>query len=164
MCAQLCPAAQPVLLPVRVAAHAKPLACFDAVAQQVATRGGGACYGWQVWEWPGLLLEAEFHAVWRANDGELHDITPKREPVSHILFVADPVRRFNGRRIANEYQPLSPHPAVDGFIRACRDEFELTTRAEHAFQRALVLSPWEQEELRAIVERKLSYARTLGML
>lgn len=64
--------------------------CSDGVAQKITADGGSVAFGWSIWEWPGLLLTAEFHAVWRDEAGDLNDITPKPGGEDRILFVQDP--------------------------------------------------------------------------
>src|SRR5690349_8251863 len=51
--------------------------CVDGVREKVNRNGGGIVFGWIIWEWPGVMLESEFHSVWRTPAGELLDITPK---------------------------------------------------------------------------------------
>ena len=45
--------------------------------------------GWRLWEWPSVLVEAEFHAVWRMKDGNLQDPTPNQWKEPKIRFVHD---------------------------------------------------------------------------
>lgn len=63
--------------------------CSDGVQEKVQNDGGQILYGWTIWEWPGVLLTAEFHAVWRNECGDLYDITPKPSGETKILFVPD---------------------------------------------------------------------------
>jgi hypothetical protein len=64
---------------------------------------GSIQYGWVIWEQPNVLLEAEFHSVWKAPNGELIDITPQMDGEKQVLFLADPVRTFNFQ--TREYVP-----------------------------------------------------------
>lgn len=54
--------------------------------------GGEAVYGWCLWLFPGVWVEAEFHTVWRSSDDELIDVTPKVGGEKAIMFVIDPTR------------------------------------------------------------------------
>lgn len=63
--------------------------CSDGVRQKVAADGGSIAFGWTIWEWPGVMLTAEFHAVWRNEAGEMLDVTPKPGGEDRILFVPD---------------------------------------------------------------------------
>lgn len=64
--------------------------CSDGVALRVRESGGRILYGWTIWERPSVLYTAEFHAVWSAPDGTLHDITPKPGNESKIAFSPAP--------------------------------------------------------------------------
>lgn len=64
--------------------------CSDGVAEKVKIAGGRPVYGWTIWEWPNVILTAEFHCVWQDPGGALVDITPKPKREPRILFVPDP--------------------------------------------------------------------------
>jgi hypothetical protein len=64
--------------------------CNDGVSEKIKTDGGDIGFGWTIWEWPGILLTSEFHAVWVSPMGELIDITPKPHGETRIVFVPDP--------------------------------------------------------------------------
>ena len=102
--------------------------------------------GWQVWEWPGLYLEAEFHAVWRSPSGQLIDLTPKEMPIHKILFLEDPVRIYGGRRRRNEMQALSPDPAIADFIAACNEAESIVDAGD----RALHNGPFDLTDLEKV--------------
>lgn len=99
---------------------ARPLYCYPNVENKVATDGGSIVYGWQIWECPGLYLEAEFHAVWESSSGEWVDITPKEKATPQILFLRDPVRKYEKKMIPNAYFALSDAPEVQKFFEACK--------------------------------------------
>jgi len=61
--------------------------CSDGVREKVKAEGGAIVFGWTIWEWPRVMLTAEFHAVWRNDAGEMFDITPKPGGEQRILFV-----------------------------------------------------------------------------
>lgn len=46
---------------------------FPLVDERVRLCGGSVCVGWAIWEWPAILVEAEFHAVWKNPAGEIFD-------------------------------------------------------------------------------------------
>jgi hypothetical protein len=78
------------------------------VRRIVAQNGGEIVFGWTIWEWPNVYIEAEHHAVWRDTSGKLIDITPAQGGDVKRLFVPDPtaiydfdkagVQRFNKRK------------------------------------------------------------------
>lgn len=79
----------PVFVPVVDDAYGLYGFCSDGVREKINSDGGSAVFGWTIWEWPGAMLTAEFHAVWRDDAGTLLDITPKPAGHSRILFVPD---------------------------------------------------------------------------
>ncbi len=86
-----------VYLPVKSEADAVVNECFPNVETKIARAGGHMLCGWQLWEWPHVLVEAEFHAVWVSPEGEMVDITPKLHGETRVLFVPDGVLpRFCG--------------------------------------------------------------------
>lgn len=71
--------------------------CHANVRHHMAVHGGDTLHGWMIWENP-IYVEAEFHTVWRAPDGELHDITPRFDKEDTILFLPAPqVRMKKGK-------------------------------------------------------------------
>src|SRR5205085_4684270 len=63
--------------------------CYKDVERQVVEFGGEIAYGWEVWEWPRIIIEAEFHAVWRSPEGDLTDVTSKADGEQAIVFISD---------------------------------------------------------------------------
>jgi hypothetical protein len=55
--------------------------------------GGSIQYGWVIWQdRMAGLTEAEFHTVWVDDNGEYHDITPRKDNEKRIMFVPDKTR------------------------------------------------------------------------
>src|SRR5690348_14065372 len=88
-------------LQVRPAPGATVNGCFSNVRAKVARDGGRMLCGWQLWEWPRVLVEAEFHAVWLSPRGEMVEITPKAHGEGSILFVPDERRAYHGEVVDN---------------------------------------------------------------
>jgi hypothetical protein len=164
LCGQLVPGGAPVVLARLAPVEARPLDCFETVEQRVADRAGAPCYGWALWEWPGLFLEAEFYAVWRDPEGKLNDITPRPGDSRSILFLTDPQRVFDGRRVKTVRHAISRDPAVAGFLRACDEEFALINRGARAFMRNVALQGAELGELQQIWQRKMAFSQRLALL
>jgi hypothetical protein len=163
-CEQIAPGSRPVYLPITPAEGAKEANCFPTVAQQVIQHGGEAVIGWQIWEIENVLVEAEFHAVWRDPQGTLQDITPKPGGTDQILFLPDPARRYQGRQVDNMRQPISGSPAVTELIAASEAEFEFFNRNDRADRHEVKLTPTELEELEGIRHRKrLAQAGTTAL-
>lgn len=165
-CAKVVQGSEPVFLPVIPATGAQPNNCFPVVAQHVEQYGGSISHGWQIWEWRGVLVEAEFHAVWRDNVGKLCDITPKIPPTERILFLHDPERVYNGRQVNNVRRALCPFEGVRLFIDACDEEYALLNRGKRAEEHGHVILEGEDlVAMHALQERKESaYATIMQML
>jgi hypothetical protein len=72
-CREIDPTQQPVFISVEPAPGCKAAECF------VNLKGRPTQYGWAIWEWPHVVLDAEFHAVHKNPDGSYLDITPKSD-------------------------------------------------------------------------------------
>jgi hypothetical protein len=164
LCNQLVPNTPARYLSVTPVTGAEPQDCFAVVEHHVRKNGGRSCYGWQIWEWPHVMLEAEFHAVWEDRDGKLHDLTPKFSLVDRILFLPDATRIYNGRPVKSVLHVLSPSPAIESFIDACDAEFELMNRGDRAEQHGeIMLSGAEVREYETIQRQKLlAYMQITG--
>jgi len=117
---------QPCYVPVHPLADEPANDCFKIVPKQVSSHGGEQIIGWTIWEWPRVLIDAEFHCIWREPDGTIIDFTLKSVVVSRILFLPDPHRSYRGRQVDNIRKPLDRDPAIKRFC-------ELSSR----FHRAL---------------------------
>jgi len=155
LCRELVADAEPQFLTVTPVPDADVNDCFPVVERYARCHGGSVCYGWQIWEWSGVMIEAEFHAVWRSPTGELRDLTPKQIPVSQIMFLPDSGRRYEGWPVCNVRRSLSSDPRVSQFIKSCEDEFEFMNRGERATQHGeLHVSAEDALEITAIQRRK----------
>lgn len=117
-CHSLSPGHDPVQLAVTPTAGTKPLECFYNVQSQVEARGGRIAYGWAIWVWPRVFVEAEHHAVWEIH-GKMIDVTPRRDGEEKILFLPDPMRTYDfdgNSRIDNQRHSLSSSPAVASLL------------------------------------------------
>ena len=145
----------PTFVPVKALPGADALECFPVVENHVAQAGGTVCYGWRFWELPGIYVEAEFHAVWRTEDGSLLDITPNQVGSQQVLFVADPSRVYEGHQVKNIRRALADHPAILNFFAAADAEYEFMNRGSRADQHGqIVLSPAESREYMQIQTKK----------
>jgi len=138
------------LLPVTPAPNSQANDCFAVVERQVRQCGGSICYGWQIWEWPGVMIEAEFHAVWKDPDGNLHDVTPKRISVQQILFLSDPVRQYDGYQVNNFRRALRSDSSIVAFIEACDAEFQIMNQGQRAYQSGAIYI--KDDEARDIIK------------
>jgi hypothetical protein len=122
--------------------------CSDGVLEKMKHDGGSIVFGWTLWEWPGAMLTAEFHSVWRSPDEDLCDITPKPQGEMDIVFVPDLTypqdfdfdKRPHNRRF-RLYQPVDAVPIVEQQIARMKPsqlKYEIR-RAEKARQ---TLNDW----------------------
>ena len=91
LCGQISPGVEPVFIPISPDADSKPLDCFACVKRKAETEGGRIQFGWAIWEWPGVFIEAEHHAVYAPPAGSAWlDITPPTDPqIRRRLFLPD---------------------------------------------------------------------------
>ena len=139
-------------VPARLAPEPPPGAriqdCFEVVRARVASSGGDMVCGWLIVEWPRVMLEAVYHAVWRDELGSLHDISPQGLTLDETLFVPDPTREYDGRQVDSVRHALTNDPAVRRLIRAQERYFELTNRGDLATQHGMI--PVSAPELEAV--------------
>ena len=106
---------QPKIIPVKVDPAGKLDSCYYNVANKISRDGGNIHYGWTIWQTPNLI-EAEHHAVWE-KDGELLDISPRKEQYDTIMFVPDNDNIFNGNRaVPNVRLNTTSNALIDHFI------------------------------------------------
>lgn len=56
-------------------------------------QSGSVCSGWTLWQHkPTRFVEAQFHTVWRNDEGRLIDVTPRQDGEKKVLFIPDPKR------------------------------------------------------------------------
>jgi len=108
--------------------------CFRIVPEQIRAYGGQQVTGWAIWEWPKVLVEAEFHAVWQRPDGSLVDITPREQYFPSILFLPDPQKMYRGRQVDNVRRPLSNSLLVRRLITASEEFFRAMNKGDLADQ------------------------------
>ena len=126
------PGGQPTFVEIVPRAGGTVNECFATVADQVAEAGGRIQHGWALWEWPGVLVEAEFHAVWVAPDNSLLCVTPRLDGERRILFLSEPNRVFSGELVDNVRLPLSGNPKVTEWITLAVKRGELRRKEQRS--------------------------------
>jgi len=127
--------------------------CPSNVRRHIQSDGGDAITGWQIWEWVGLMIEAEFHQVWRSADGELRDVTPKVLPFPRILFVPDPRLTYDGRQINNIRRALTSDNRVREFIALADRIFAITNSGALAEFHGLLPPDVARESMKLEIEK-----------
>jgi hypothetical protein len=101
--------------------------CFGNVEQKVKKDGGSAHYGWAIFI-SEIMIEAERHAVWENDNGDLVDVTPRDYGITTIVFVSDQENFvYRGQLIDNVRLNITKNPVVDDFILLCETLEELYT-------------------------------------
>lgn len=160
----LVPGGVPQALSGRPAAMAVPCECFVNVPRLIAESAGDQVCGWSLFEFiPGVLIEAEFHAIHRAPDGALRDPTPKEFPLLEpvTVFLADPSLTYEGQQVDNVRVALADDQLVRSFIRTRERKFEILNRGELAQQHGEIAVSPEFERILGQEQRFLGriYAR-----
>lgn len=129
----------PRFVPVAVDAPGKMDDCFNNVKGKIETSEGSIAYGWAIWEWPKVLVEAEFHAIWVSPTGNECDVTPRGD--TRTLFLNDPKRSFTGRQIDNVRLPLRDDALIHGFISLACARFCVLNAGDRATRIGEVVIP-----------------------
>ena len=136
--------AEPVIVKIMPYPGALVSECFPNVDQRIAQDGGTRVTGWQVWKTKNLI-EAEFHAVWKTDENELIDVTPKIVPLQEILFIEDYNRPYEGIPVDNYRINISGNSLADDLIFVSETIFEIENRGSRAYSRELQLSGEESK-------------------
>lgn len=125
-CATITRSTTPQYVTIAPSEGSLPLECFSNVRGQVAKHGGRIQFGWTIWEWTGIFLEAEHHAVYDPGDGgEFVDVTPAQDGETKRLFLPDNNATYDfdneGTRIDNTRFSLRKDPLIDAFFAAARE-------------------------------------------
>lgn len=155
LCAILVPDGKPTYVPVRPEQNTPPNECFPLVYAAISQHGGSPILGWSLWEFPGVFVEAEFHAVWASPSRELIDVTPKNCPVERVLFLPNKELTYSGRQVNNVRRPVSTDPFVADYLSTFDAEFELLNRGARADQHGEIeLTDAEADEYASLQERR----------
>ncbi len=141
LCRQIETVDSPLVLEVLPRSDAAKHACFDNAANHVAEHGGSIQHGWLIWEWTGILLEADFHAVWRRPDSSLLDVSVNNDNATRVLFAPDRTRQFNSKMVPAVMRPLGRNPLIRTYI-SMRGRFEaaVSDRYQHQLRQEIVLT------------------------
>jgi len=125
---------EPIIVDVKPEINSMELDCFPIVQNKVNSSGGRMILGWQIWKSTNLI-EAEFHAVWKSEENELIDITPKQiSGFNHTLFVIDERLEYDEKQIDNIRINITSNKLVDEFILICESIFIFENKGERAYQ------------------------------
>jgi len=109
----------PEIIPVLIEEYSLALNCFNNIDEKVRRDGGKVHYGWAILQGE-FLIEAERHAVWETDSGDLIDITPREEAkFSTTMFVSDNDFIYEGQLVDNIRHNITTNPLVDDYVRVC---------------------------------------------
>lgn len=152
---------EPKRVSVQIEKNSLPQSCFGNVERKIARDGGSILYGWAVWQ-SSIICEGEFHAVWKAPDGQLIDVTPQEQVFDEILFIPDGERKYTGQNIDNVRVNITNSTVVDDFILLCetstkayssgkRSSESLVTLTEPVLELIQMLEGWKNSLLNHIL-------------
>lgn len=125
---------EPVIVELDPLPGMKENECFANVIPYLVDNGGRSVIGWALWEWPGVMIEAEFHCVWERPDGVLVDLTPKPEEFDSIVFLPDPSKMFLGCQVDNIRKPFVKSLYLKEFLSLHRQLFKELNKGDKRFE------------------------------
>lgn len=125
--------ADPIYINITPEPDCQPGNCFFSVKTKVERFGGRIQFGWAIWEWPQVYVEAEHHGVYEPESGPPWiDITPSGDPqIRRRLFLPDDgsVYNFDNRmRKDNIRHALADDPMIRDLFRAGEHMTEINNR------------------------------------
>lgn len=126
LCNHLAPSSAPLSVECSPVHGAPANDCFMLVDNHVQHNSGERVIGWALWEMPHVMLEAEFHAVWRRpSDGQLIDLNSREFNFPQIHFLPDIARTYEGRQVDNVRRALCNDAKLKQFIYLKGRQFAL---------------------------------------
>jgi len=139
--------------------------CFGNVDKKIKIDNGKAHYGWAIFQ-SSILCEAERHAVWETENGDLIDITPREDDMKQIMFVSDQDFQYTGQIIDNLRINITQNNVVDDFIKICQHLSKLYSLGERKDDYSLNVHPElgkminEYEQLKFAIENYIKTNNT----
>lgn len=141
LCARVVPGGAPTFVRVHPDPGAIPAECFATVKHHTERSGGSVVLGWRIWELPGVLVYAEFHAVWRDDEGgQLLDVSARITKHSHVLFLKDLARSYDGKQVDSVRLAIRNDDRIRRLIELEEVLFEVTNRGQRAMERRSSIS------------------------
>jgi hypothetical protein len=136
------------------------------VQQKVERERGRVRYGWALWEWPRVFIEAEHHGVHEAPDGTLTDLTPSmdEDPQVARLFLPDDTAVYDfdrpDARRDNIRQALAADPLIDEYLKLPAEITDIMNRTPG--QGAVSVEGADAQRLKFIVTRMSHLKRQIA--
>lgn len=132
--------------------------CFPNVKTHIEEHGGELIHGWSICEFPRIMLEAEFHGIWKSPEGQFLDITPSQINAMKILFLQEENLRhdFNNpdKTVNNKRFPLMEHPVIYKLFETLDKRHALLDKYPHGKS---VLTGEDADELLRLEAYKTQY-------
>lgn len=131
LCDRIRPNVEPVFVPIVAGEGDEPSDCFFNVRRRIEREGGSIRFGWSLWEWPRVFVEAEHHAVYVPPDGGAwKDVTPCQFLGSRRrLFLADDTALYDfeneGQLRDNVRVALSSSPLVQELFNTAAERVRI---------------------------------------
>ena len=85
-------------------------------------------HGWAIWEHPNIMLEAEFHGIWKSPNGHFLDVTPYSFNFNRILFMPEENLKHDftnpDKTICNKRFPLTNHRSIKPLFETLNKIYE----------------------------------------
>lgn len=107
---------EPKFVPVYLEEYSEPLNCYINVERKMKEAGGKIHYGWHI-HTKQLFIEAEHHAVWENEEGNLICVTPNQDNKTEILYIIDDSKIWTGTSIGNVRINATTNEIVEDLIK-----------------------------------------------
>lgn len=164
LCRSIVPGCEsPIFIDVTPEVGSEADDCFEIVRRKTQQEGGRIQYGWAIWEWPRVFIEAEHHAVYEPPSGQpWRDLTPCQRKSRQRLFLTDDSATYDfqneGFRRDNRRIALSEDSNIDELFKAAKKRSEFYNELPGVGK--IAISEWEAKKLEKI-ERRLARATEL---
>lgn len=125
--------------------------CFPNVEKKIQRENGEIIYGWQIWIWPEVFIEAEFHGIWKSEDDYILDITPKIPSVDKILFLPDKNHKYEGFQVKNRKMKISDNGVLDDYFECFDALHAINNNGDRKFKKQIVLKNDEAKIIEFLV-------------
>ncbi len=124
LCTKIGSRFRPGFVSISAEPDCEPADCFANVSRKVNRDGGSIRVGWAIWEWPGVFIEGEHHAIYEPPAGSCIDITPSSRGITKRLFLRDDKATYDfqneGVRRDNVRLALADDSLIEELFKAAR--------------------------------------------
>ncbi|MBA0882461.1 hypothetical protein [Flavobacterium undicola] len=153
------------IIPVQILESvSKEQQCYANVVEKIKLDNGSIHYGWSVHFNQGLIIEAERHAVWEDENGDLVCVTPHPAGYDTVIFISDNTPVDKQWDTDNVRLNITANPLVNDWITALNAIGEFNRRFSTRVDDDMlaVAAGTEQAENALHQEAALIYGLILG--